>query len=282
MKQPNAQYNLAAPESVSIKLAARVRGKMFQAFMREFAPGQQETILDIGATSDQNYSSSNYFEALYPYKDNITAAGLDEGAGVLVSIYPGLCYVRANALALPFTDGAFDLVHSSAVLEHVGDIGNQTKMIAECLRVCRRGICLTTPNRWFPIEVHTKIPFLHWLPKRWGRAIFRRIGYDFFAREENLNLMTAKELHRIMIGYPEYHYRIASMRVAGWVSNLVLLAHKKSGRSLLGYPAERLRPIRSSPAPNNATPPQYCKLTVSCRKNIEPNGTKTKARAIKG
>ena len=199
---------------------------MFQAFMTEFTPDRRETILDIGVTSDQSYTSSNYLEALYPYKDKITAAGLDEGAGFLESIYPGLNFVCANALALPFADSSFDLVHSSAVLEHVGCIENQAKMISECLRVCRRGICLTTPNRWFPIEVHTKIPFIHWLPKDWGRVVFRRFGYDFFAREENLNLMTATELRRILNRYPQCRYSFASMRLCGWVSNLVLMAHK--------------------------------------------------------
>jgi hypothetical protein len=23
---------------------------------------------------------------------------------------------------------------------------------------------VTTPNRWFPLEVHTLLPFVHWLP----------------------------------------------------------------------------------------------------------------------
>jgi hypothetical protein len=31
--------------------------------------------------------------------------------------------------------------------------------------VARRGF-FTTPNRWFPIELHTKIPLLHYLPWR--------------------------------------------------------------------------------------------------------------------
>ena len=24
---------------------------------------------------------------------------------------------------------------------------------------------LTTPNRWFPVEVHTRLPLVHWLPE---------------------------------------------------------------------------------------------------------------------
>ena len=24
---------------------------------------------------------------------------------------------------------------------------------------------MTTPNRWFPVEVHTRLPLVHWLPE---------------------------------------------------------------------------------------------------------------------
>jgi hypothetical protein len=225
MREPNAQYNLAKPESLSVRVATRVRAKMFAAFMREFAPRPAETILDIGVTSDQSYASSNYLEALYPYKNCITAAGIDD-ASFLEELYPGVTFVHANALELQFSDGAFDIVHSSAVLEHVGSFKNQARMVSECLRVSRRGVYLTTPNRWFPIEFHTVLPLIHWLPKLWFRAILSRMGYRFFAEESNLNLATAADLRRIMKGHPGCKYRFVPMRLLGWTSNLVLVIYK--------------------------------------------------------
>ena len=72
-------------------------------------------------------------------------------------------------------------------------------MIVECLRVARRGICLTTPNRWFPIEFHTALPLIHWLPKPAGRALFKKLGYEFFAEETNLNLMTRSEIEKLSL-----------------------------------------------------------------------------------
>jgi ubiquinone/menaquinone biosynthesis C-methylase UbiE len=223
--EPNAQYNIAKPDSLSIRVATRVRARMFDAFLREFTPLPSETILDVGVTSDQSYASSNYLEALYPYKDRITAVGIDD-ATFLEKLYPGLTFRYADALALPFPDGSFDLVHSSAVLEHVGSFQNQTKMIEECLRVARRGICVTTPNRWFPIEFHTQLPLIHWLPKHLCRAIFRKIGYKFFAEESNLNLMTQAELRQIITRFPGYQFHFAQSRLCGWTSNLVLMVHK--------------------------------------------------------
>src|SRR3954465_489389 len=145
---PNAQFNLAPPDSLPARMAARVRRRMFDAFLVEFEPSASDTVLDIGVTSDQTYIHSNYFEAYYPFKDAITAASVDDGSFLQV-LYPGLRFVFANALHLPFANGTFDLVHSSAVLEHVGSFENQVHMIAECLRVSRRGVFLTTPNRWF-------------------------------------------------------------------------------------------------------------------------------------
>jgi ubiquinone/menaquinone biosynthesis C-methylase UbiE len=225
MTAPNAQYNLAAPDSLSVRVATQVRRRMFAAFMHEFTPAPSDAILDVGVTSDQSYRSSNYLEALYPHKHRITAAGIDD-ASFLETLYPGMSFVRANALDLPFPNESFDLVHSSAVLEHVGSFGNQAKMVAECMRVARRGVCLTTPNRWFPIEFHTQLPLVHWLPKPMCRAIFRKAGYGFFAEESNLNLMTEAELRRVMADIPARDYHFADTRLWGWTSNLVLMVHK--------------------------------------------------------
>src|SRR2546428_13315199 len=133
-----SQFNVAAPDSLPARIAERVRRRMFDKFMRRVAPTGRDSVLDVGVTSDRTYAASNYFEALYPFPAQITAAGTEDAA-FLEQLYPGLKFVRADALDLPFPDGSFDLVHSSAVLEHVGAAHNQRRMIAECLRVARRG-----------------------------------------------------------------------------------------------------------------------------------------------
>jgi ubiquinone/menaquinone biosynthesis C-methylase UbiE len=223
--KPNAQYNLTTPESLSTRIIARVRQQMFSIFMEALVPTIEDTVLDIGVTSDQSYGWSNYFEALYPWKDRITAAGIDD-ARFLEQSYPGLRFIVADGRDLPFADRSFDLVHSSAVLEHVGSFENQARMVAECLRVARRGVCLTTPNRWFPIEFHTQLPLVHWLPKPACRAVFRRLGLGFFAEEVNLNLMTGRELRRIAAYHRGWSFRMLSPRLLGWPSNLVIVGSR--------------------------------------------------------
>jgi ubiquinone/menaquinone biosynthesis C-methylase UbiE len=143
-------------------------------------------VLDIGATSDQTYSSSNYFEALYPHKHRIVAAGLQDASSKRST--PGVRYLRANALCLPLPDQSFNLVHSAAVLEHVGSLRNQARTVAECLRVARRGICLTTPNRWFPIELHTQLPLVHWLPNQHAGGFSEQWDSQSWPRRPTLTL----------------------------------------------------------------------------------------------
>ncbi len=79
------------------------------------------------------------------------------------SSYPSARYVQGDALELPFADGEFDVVFSNAVIEHVGGREQQRRFVEEALRVARRAF-ITTPNRWFPVEVHTLLPLVHWLP----------------------------------------------------------------------------------------------------------------------
>ena len=51
---------------------------------------------------------------------------------------------------------------------------------------------ITTPNRFYPIDFHTKIPVIHWLPKNIHRLILKTLGLHFYANEENLNLLDKK------------------------------------------------------------------------------------------
>jgi len=173
-------------------------------------------------TSDRTYTSSNYLEAWHPYKERITAAGIDD-ASFLEAQYPGVSFVYANGLNLPFSDRSFDVVHSSAVLEHVGAASNQQAYVRECIRVARKAVFLTTPNRWFPVEFHTLLPLVHWLPKRSFRWLLRHFGMDFFADEGNLNLLSRRELERLASERDGFRFRVSSVGVFGWPSNLLLV-----------------------------------------------------------
>lgn len=222
MPEANAQYNIARPDSLAVRVATRVRAKMYRDFIGECKVSPDNSILDVGVTSDQSYSSSNYLEALHPHKHKITACGIDD-ASFLERLYPGVRFVFGNGLALPFDDRSFDFVHSSAVLEHVGSFANQDSFVSECARVARKGVFLTTPNRWFPIEFHTQLPFVHWLPKQQARQVFKAVGLEFFADETNLNLMSRSDLKLIGQKLADYRVIVRDRKLLGWPSNLLLI-----------------------------------------------------------
>ncbi len=224
--EPNRQYNAAAPDSLALRVASWQRRRMYARFLAAAGVTGEDTILDVGVTSDRSYASSNYLEAWYPRKDRITATGLDDAA-FLERLYPGVRFVRADGRMLPFADRSFDIVHSSAVLEHVGGASNRQRYVGECARVARRAIFLTTPNRWFPVEFHTVLPLVHWLPKRTFRTLMRRVGRPFFAEEGNLDLLSRRDLVATVAAIDGFEFGISSVALIGWPSNLLLVGRRK-------------------------------------------------------
>ena len=224
MRRPNAQYNLAKADSMATKIAAYQRRKMYGRFLTISGISPEETLLDVGATSERSYEASNYLEAWYPYKDRITAVGLDD-ASFLDRFYPGMTFRYANGLDLPFQNGAFDVVHSSAVLEHVGSREYQRGFVFELCRVARRGVFLTTPNRWFPVEFHTQLPLVHWLPKPYFHSLLRLTGRGCFASDSILNLLAPSTLRNLV---PDgLDSRLSTVKLMGWPTNLLLWIETK-------------------------------------------------------
>ena len=148
-------------------ISLRSRERKLRLFLDELRPTSETSVLDVGADElgfgeGDGCGTLNFFEEHYPWPERITALGLHDGSGFRAR-YPDIRYVQGDACALPFADGEFDIVFSNAVIEHVGGRERQRRLVSEALRVGRR-VFITTPNRRFPIEVHTRLPFVHWLP----------------------------------------------------------------------------------------------------------------------
>jgi hypothetical protein len=198
---------------------------MFEIFINCMNLEETDAILDIGATSDRNYDHSNYFEAWYPHKSRVTAVGIDNAAWVELE-YPGVRFIKADGRDLPFANNTFDFVHSSAVLEHVGSRNQQARFLREAWRVARKGVFVTTPNRRYPVEFHTVLPLIHWLPVSLYRKMLLALGYGFFADQNNLNLLSGGSLSRAARAAGIERFRIGSVSLLGLPTNLLLVAHK--------------------------------------------------------
>lgn len=218
-------YTVQAPRGLVDKLALKKRLQMLAHFHAAFPFTSFDKVLDVGVTADTNALASNYFEAYFPDKNRIIALS-NQDAVFLETIYPGLTFKQGDAKQLPFADESIDVVFSSAVIEHIGTLKEQQQMIAECLRVAKQGIFITTPNRWHPVEAHTLLPLLHWLPKKWHRALLRILGLPFYADEKNLNLLDAKTLRGIGKNLNAQSLTIQRIKTAGITSNLILIIKK--------------------------------------------------------
>jgi ubiquinone/menaquinone biosynthesis C-methylase UbiE len=214
------------PDSSALcRIGEHQRRKMFAVFLQAQHPADGESLLDVGVTCNQQQAAQNYFEKWYPRKQDITAAGLEDGA-FLEKQFPGLRYVRIRPGKLPFADRAFDHVHASAVLEHVGRRSNQGEFLSELWRVCRKTVYITTPNRWFPVELHTLVPVLHWLPPVYFSQCLRLMGKGFFAQEENLNLLSRRNLLTLCTQAGWEKIQVTPVRLAGWTSNWIVTGRK--------------------------------------------------------
>jgi SAM-dependent methyltransferase len=172
---------------VASRVSMRSRERKLQLFLDLLQPGPETTVVDVGVT-DAPFgagSTDNFFEARYPWPAQITGVGHTE-LDRFSAAFPVVRAVQADGRDLPFADGEFDLAFSNAVVEHVaGGREGQRAFVHELCRVAQR-VFVTTPNRRFPLEVHTLLPFVHWLPKG---PRDRLLPYD-----DVLDPLSAKEL----------------------------------------------------------------------------------------
>lgn len=218
-------YSRQKPGKLLDNLSLRKRMEMLDLFLSEFPGHTTSSVLDVGVTVDKTALASNYFEKNYPVKSKIIALS-NQDASYLEDVYPGLTFQLGDARHLPFTDNSIDVVFSSAVIEHIGAVENQKKMIAECYRVAKQGVFITTPNRWYPIELHTVLPFIHWLPKYLHRTILKILGLTFYSQEENLNLIDRRSLSMMCRELGIDDFTIKTISTFGFISNLVLVIRK--------------------------------------------------------
>jgi len=200
------------------RLATRARRRMYRRVLALARPDREARILDVGVTPDLGIAYSNFFERWYPYPGRLTVCSTED-CSALEHHFPGLRFRLIEGDRLPFKDREFDLAVSFAVLEHVGSTAHQRRFVAELARVAPAFVAYT-PYRYFPVEMHTLLPLVHWLPTRWHRPLLRRLGLAFWAEESNLNLLSASEARALLPPFGSGAVRL--LWTAGWPSNIEL------------------------------------------------------------
>jgi hypothetical protein len=202
-------------DDLAVRYGRTLREAKWQLYREAFPPRPDERVLDVGASSLDDLPNENYFLARYPHPAQLTAVGLSDLAP-LEQRYPGVTFVEADGRELPFPDSSFDVVHSNAVIEHVGPMAQQARFVRELVRVAPRGM-VTTPNRLFPFDAHTRLPFLHWLPRRLMVRAFELLGRP----EQGIWLLTPRRFK--ILFPPGTTLRVHVQRIAGLPATIAIV-----------------------------------------------------------
>jgi len=160
------------------KITSNLRKKRVELFVNLLDLGPNDKILDLGS------EDGSYLGKYYPYKSNIILGDIREEPmkrGVEQYKLGGYRVIPEDGI-LPFNDEEFDAVWCNSVIEHVTankglleniiqsefrEIAenNQNKFANEIERISKKYF-VQTPYIHFPIESHSWLPFLQYMPRK--------------------------------------------------------------------------------------------------------------------
>ena len=192
---------------------ARCRRKRGEVFKQYLKPKAKDFILDLGG------EDGAYISQLLPFKTNVYIADIN-AKKLKRSAQKGYKTIQLNeAGKIPVEDGYFDIIFCSSVIEHVTvdkkDIKSiqtnrefrdvafkrQKKLAGEIERVGKRYF-VQTPYKYFPLESHSRLPFiLVLLPRKVQIKIIKFFRKFWFARTiPDWNLLTVKDMKFLFPG----------------------------------------------------------------------------------
>lgn len=229
--------------SLAEKISVWNRTRKLDLFMSFVQPTDKTTILDCGFDEQEFSDRDNFLEKHYPYINQITALTLDTPeeylyarkeanievpeAAILAkkkesaARYPQLKVVSYDGSIFPFLNQSFDVCWSNAVLEHVGDEEQQILFLKEIKRVGKVAF-VTTPNKYFPVEMHTLTPLLHFLPKKVFDYYLRSIGKTW-ATGDYMRLLSFQDIQKLLHAAGITEYKILKNRLLFFVLDFVIV-----------------------------------------------------------
>lgn len=211
-------------------LSVKSRRSKLDLFWRLMQPKPGEIVLNLGAapphlgrvligSQQQNMieqpEQDPRWQALQVIAISINADDIRE----YNSLYPGNSGLVSDGCNLPFAEKSVDIVFSNAVIEHLQP-DRQLLMAREIMRVGRSWF-VATPNFWYPIELHHKLPFIHFFPQKWQELIAERFGT--WPQGEPIHLLTARQLKAL---FP--NSRILKLRITFWPESLIAFHREPS------------------------------------------------------
>ena len=196
------------------------RKKIYDFFIKKINCNIKTRIIDIGTTPLLEKHENILFHS-YKWKKKLTGFS-NQDCTNLKKKFKKSNFIFGDARKIKLKQNSFDVSFCSATIEHVGSFKNQKKIISELYRISKKAIFLTTPNRNFPVDFHTKLPLIHWLPKKIHRKILFLIGLKFYSKEENLNLLSTTDLINLLNNFDTIQYEVRYLNFLGFKSNCII------------------------------------------------------------
>lgn len=217
------------------QLRRKARENRAQVFRSAFRLDETTRILDLGSETGANINFVLQGSPVRP--ENVYIADINQ-----VPIEKGKRAFGYNPVLLdgsgelPFGDGFFDIVYCSSVIEHVtvekekawslrsggefkaAAIARQTAFAREIQRVGKQ-FFVQTPYKHFPIESHSWLPFVAWLP-RWALVGTLRATNLFWVKKTipDFCLLDKQEMSKLFAGA-----RIVEENVVGLTKSIMAI-----------------------------------------------------------
>jgi len=200
------------------------RLNIFELFKENVEFDHETKVIDIGTTPILDEHENILFHQ-YTWPENITGFS-NQDCSILKKKFEKSNFLIGDAKNIHLKENSFDISFCSATIEHVGNYDNQKNLISELNRISKKNIFLTTPNRGFPIDFHTKLPLIHLLPKKIHRFLLKIFGLKYFSEENNLNLLYTNDIRNICKELKIYNYKIIYNKFIFLKSNIILIITK--------------------------------------------------------
>ncbi len=194
--------------------SAQARKKRAQLFRSYFSINRDTKILDLGSENGTNIfnvlQNTNYNPANV-YIADIDVNAIEEGK----RNYGFNTVLIDESGKLLFSDKFFDIVYCSSVIEHVTVVKSDVwtwkddaefrleslkhqKAFADEIARLGKQYFVQTPCKTFPVESHTWLPLIGYLPRKQFLSILK-LSNQFWVKqaEPDFNLLDEKEMKRL-------------------------------------------------------------------------------------
>ena len=140
----------------------------------------------------------------------------------------GVSFARLDFVteSMPEGAGPYDTIILNNTLQYVVGTRNKLDVIRRLASVLKPGGALMVygPNPWYPREPFTRLPMIHWLPRRMGNALSLRLGRrQLFDIQYNTPLGLRRLVRRAGLERVSYHpYGQERVRVADGFLHAIL------------------------------------------------------------